>query len=324
MYISVYQRIRFLFSHFIPPEDQSALLHAIIGYMLRKADQWKDYTCIDAGNGEKLEQWKGIVLRRPDPQAIWPADTDSGSWQKADAVYHRSNKGGGRWEYRKDLPESWTVNYKSLTFKVSPTGFKHTGLFPEQAVNWDWMTDLIRFHAHEEIRVLNLFAYTGAATMACAAAGAAEVVHVDAAKGMVQWAKENRDLSNLDDRKIRFIVDDCLKFVEREKRRGRTYHGILMDPPSYGRGPNGEMWKFEKEITGLIRACLDILDKNALFFLINSYTTGFSSIVLEDLMKVMILPEHPDGVIETGEVAIPVRDRDLMLPCGIYGRWERR
>ena len=216
------------------------------------------------------------------------------------------------------------MDYGNLTFKVSPTGFKHTGLFPEQAVNWDWMSSLIRKHQDEELRILNLFAYTGGATMACAEAGAAEVVHVDASKGMVQWAKENRDLSHLEDRKIRFIVDDCLKFVEREARRGHTYHGILMDPPSYGRGPNGEMWKFEKEITGLIRACLKILDENALFFLINSYTTGFSSIVLEDLMKVMILPEHPEGTVETGEVALPVRDRDLLLPCGIYGRWQRK
>ena len=291
--------------------------------MLRKADQWSDYSCIDAGSGEKLEQWQGIVLRRPDPQAIWPAEQNKGMWKKADAVYHRSNKGGGSWEYRQKLPESWTVNYKELTFKVSPTGFKHTGLFPEQAVNWDWMSGLIRKYPDEEFRILNLFAYTGGATMACAAAEAAEVVHVDASKGMVQWAKENRDLCGLQEKKIRFIVDDCLKFVEREKRRGRTYHGILMDPPSYGRGPDGEMWKFEKEITGLIRACMEILDDHALFFLINSYTTGFSSVVLENMMKTIILPEHPDGKIETGEVALPVESRDLLLPCGIFGRWER-
>lgn len=291
--------------------------------MILKADQWKDYSCLDAGNGEKLEQWKGIVLRRPDPQAIWPM-YENKDWKKADAVYHRSNKGGGQWEYKKRLPESWTINYRNLTFKVSPTGFKHTGIFPEQAVNWDWMHDLIASHKDEEIRVLNLFGYTGCATMACSEAGASEVVHVDASKGMVQWAKENRDLSHLESNKIRFIVDDCLKFVEREKRRGHTYHGILMDPPSYGRGPNGEMWKFEKEITGLIKACLEILDENALFFLINSYTTGFSSIVLEDLMKTMILTEHPNGTISCGEVAIPLQNRDLLLPCGIYGRWERK
>ncbi len=291
--------------------------------MIYTADKWKDYRCIDAGDGEKLEIWKDTVLRRPDPQAIWPKSKTCRTWQKADAVYHRSNKGGGQWEYHKKLPEYWTIQYKDLTFRVSPTGFKHTGLFPEQAVNWDWMSNLIKDHKDEEIRVLNLFAYTGGATMACAKAGAAEVVHVDASKGMVQWAKENRDLCNLQDHKIRFIVDDCLKFVEREKRRGRTYHGILMDPPSYGRGPNGEMWKFEKEITGLIRACLDILDPHALFFLINSYTTGFSSIVLEDLLKTTVLEEHPDGKVETGEIAIPLMERDLLLPCGIYGRWER-
>ena len=291
--------------------------------MIYTADKWKDYRCIDAGDGEKLEIWKDTVLRRPDPQAIWSKSKTCRTWQKADAVYHRSNKGGGQWEYHKKLPEYWTIQYKDLTFRVSPTGFKHTGLFPEQAVNWDWMSNLIKDHKDEEIRVLNLFAYTGGATMACAKAGAAEVVHVDASKGMVQWAKENRDLCNLQDHKIRFIVDDCLKFVEREKRRGRTYHGILMDPPSYGRGPNGEMWKFEKEITGLIRACLDILDPHALFFLINSYTTGFSSIVLEDLLKTTVLEEHPDGKVETGEIAIPLMERDLLLPCGIYGRWER-
>ncbi|MCR5795461.1 MAG: class I SAM-dependent methyltransferase [Solobacterium sp.] len=291
--------------------------------MLKKADQWKDYTCIDAGGFEKLEQWNGIILRRPDPQAVWPADKGSAVWQNADAVYHRSRSGGGSWEFRKKLPESWNIRYGDLTFKVSPTGFKHTGLFPEQAVNWDWMADLIR-GADEEIRVLNLFAYTGGATMACAEAGAAEVVHVDASKGMVQWAKENRDLCGLQDHKIRFIVDDCIKFVEREKRRGRTYHGIVMDPPSYGRGPNGEMWKFEKEITSLIEACLSILDEHALFFLINSYTTGFSSVVLDNIMKTMILPEHPDGTVETGDIALPVESRDLLLPCGIYGRWERK
>lgn len=291
--------------------------------MIYTADKWKDYRCIDAGDGEKLEIWKDTILRRPDPQAIWPKSKTCKTWYQADAIYHRSNKGGGQWEYNKKLPEFWTINYRDLTFRVSPTGFKHTGLFPEQAVNWDWMSNLIKDHKDEEIRVLNLFAYTGGATMACAKAGAAEVVHVDASKGMVQWAKENRDLCGLQDHKIRFIVDDCLKFVEREKRRGRTYHGILMDPPSYGRGPNGEMWKFEKEITGLIRACLDILDPHALFFLINSYTTGFSSIVLEDLLKTTVLEEHPDGKVETGEIAIPLMERDLLLPCGIYGRWER-
>lgn len=291
--------------------------------MIYTASDWKDYQCLDAGDGEKLEIWKGITLRRPDPQAIWPKDKKS-DWNAVDAHYHRSKAGGGSWEYKKKLPESWTIDYKGLTFKVSPTGFKHTGIFPEQAVNWDWMTNLISAHKDEEIRVLNLFAYTGCATMACSKAGAAEVVHVDASKGMVQWAKENRDLSSLTENKIRFIVDDCLKFVEREKRRGHTYHGILMDPPSYGRGPNGEMWKFEKEITALIKATTEILDDNALFYLINSYTTGFSSTVLDNLLKTMVLPAHPNGKVETGEIAIPLQNRDLLLPCGIYGRWERK
>ncbi len=291
--------------------------------MILTADKWRDYTCLDAGGGEKLEQWNGVVLRRPDPQAIWPIDTTNKAWKQTDAVYHRSSKGGGEWEYRKKLPESWTVSYRNLTFKVSPTGFKHTGLFPEQAVNWDWMSDLIQSHADENLRILNLFAYTGGATMACSAAGASEVVHVDASKGMVAWAKENRDLSGLQDHTIRFIVDDCLKFAEREKRRGRTYHGILMDPPSYGRGPNGELWKFEKELPNLIRACLDIFDSNGLFFLINSYTTGFSSIVLEDLMKTMFEDYSDRGFVSAGEVALPIEHHNLLLPCGIYGRWQR-
>ena len=289
--------------------------------MLEIAKLWQDYKCLDAGGGEKLEQWGDIVLLRPDPQAIWPMASSSQARKKADAVYHRSSKGGGEWEFRKKLPEYWTVRYKNLTFKVSPTGFKHTGLFPEQAVNWDWMSGLISAHKEENLRILYLFAYTGAATMAASAAGAKEVVHVDAAKGMVTWAKENRDLSGLSDHTIRFIVDDCLKFVEREKRRGRTYHGILMDPPSYGRGPSGELWKFEKELTNLIQACLDIFDENGLFFLINSYTTGFSPIVLEDVMKTMM--NRDNGAITAGEVALPIVNRSLLLPCGIYGRWQR-
>ncbi|MBE6117724.1 MAG: SAM-dependent methyltransferase, partial [Erysipelotrichaceae bacterium] len=247
--------------------------------MRRLADQWKEYLCLDAGDGEKLEQWGPYVLRRPDPQAIWPKDSGYDLWNRPDAVYHRSRSGGGSWEFRKTLPEQWKIHYKGLTFKVAPTGFKHTGLFPEQAANWDWMSSLIRDHQDEELRILNLFAYTGGATMACSAAGAAEVVHVDAAKGMVAWAKENRDLCGLENRKIRFLVDDTEKFVQREKRRGRTYHGIIMDPPSYGRGPNGEVWKFEEQITPLLKACADILDDHALFFLINSYTTGIGATV---------------------------------------------
>ena len=228
-----------------------------------------------------------MILRRPDPIALWPIDPSDAAWEHPHAHYHRSNKGGGHWEYKERIPESWTIRYRNLRFKVSPTGFKHTGLFPEQAANWDFLMNQIE-QAHREIRVLNLFAYTGGATMACAAAGAKEVVHVDAAKGMVQWAKENMVLSHLEDRKIRFIVDDVLKFVEREKRRGRTYHGIIMDPPSYGRGPKGEIWKIEEQLYPLVSACMDILDEQPLFFLINSYTTGFPASVLQNILNTTV------------------------------------
>ena len=284
------------------------------------ASRWEDYECIDAGNGEKLERWKDIILRRPDPLALWPIAEESGLWLQPHARYHRSAKGGGHWEYLKQLPESWNVRYRQLCFKVSPTGFKHTGLFPEQAANWDFMMEKIA-GADREIRVLNLFAYTGGATMACAAAGAQEVVHVDAAKGMVQWAKENMVLSHLEDRRLRFIVDDVLKFVAREKRRGRTYHAIIMDPPSYGRGPKGEIWKIEEQLYPLVSACLDILDPHPLFFLINSYTTGFPASVLRNILSSTVLRRHPAGKVEAGEIGLPISASDMILPCGIYGRW---
>lgn len=284
------------------------------------ASHWEDYECIDAGNGEKLERWKDIILRRPDPLALWPIAEESGLWLQPHARYHRSAKGGGHWEYLKQLPESWNVRYRQLCFKVSPTGFKHTGLFPEQAANWDFMMEKIA-GADREIRVLNLFAYTGGATMACAAAGAQEVVHVDAAKGMVQWAKENMVLSHLEDRRIRFIVDDVLKFVAREKRRRRTYHAIIMDPPSYGRGPKGEIWKIEEQLYPLVSACLDILDPHPLFFLINSYTTGFPASVLRNILSSTVLRRHPAGKVEAGEIGLPISASDMILPCGIYGRW---
>ena len=284
------------------------------------ASRWEDYECIDAGNGEKLERWKDIILRRPDPLALWPIAEESGLWLQPHARYHRSAKGGGHWEYLKQLPESWNVRYRQLCFKVSHTGFKHTGLFPEQAANWDFMMEKIA-GADREIRVLNLFAYTGGATMACAAAGAQEVVHVDAAKGMVQWAKENMVLSHLEDRRIRFIVDDVLKFVAREKRRGRTYHAIIMDPPSYGRGPKGEIWKIEEQLYPLVSACLDILDPHPLFFLINSYTTGFPASVLRNILSSTVLRRHPAGKVEAGEIGLPISASDMILPCGIYGRW---
>ncbi|EDP11893.1 class I SAM-dependent methyltransferase [Amedibacillus dolichus] len=289
--------------------------------MNRVANHWKDYECIDAGNGEKLERWGNIILRRPDPAVIWPSETDA-DWQHAHAHYHRSKSGGGHWEYKKQFKDSWTITYKNLRFKVSPTGFKHTGLFPEQAANWDFMMDRIA-NEQREIRVLNLFAYSGGATMACAAAGAGEVVHVDASKGMVAWAKENMILSHLEDRKIRFIVDDVLKFVAREKRRGRTYHAIIMDPPSYGRGPNGEVWKIEEQLYPLIQACMEILDDDPLFFLVNSYTTGFPPTALENLLHATIGKKYVNGVIDAGEIGLPITKSKTVLPCGIYGRWVK-
>ena len=286
--------------------------------MLRVSTDWEDYECIDAGDGEKLERWGNVILRRPDPQAMWLVSHND-LWNNADAHYHRSSTGGGHWEYKKSLPESWTIQYKGLTFKVSPTNFKHTGLFPEQATNWDFMINKIRA-SKRTIRVLNLFAYTGGATMACSLAGA-EVTHIDAAKGMNEWAKENMHLCGLENNKIRFIVDDCLKFVEREARRGNKYDAIVMDPPSYGRGPNGEMWKFEHNLDQLIKACMEILSEKPLFFLINSYTTGISSTVLYNILKTSLEPIY-GGVLEAGEIGLPITRNNLVLPCGIYGRWE--
>lgn len=289
---------------------------------MRLSNNWQCYKIIDAGNGEKLESWNGIILRRPDPQAIWPTQ-NTNLWKNPDGFYHRSSKGGGEWEFHKKLPDYWTVAYKDLVFKVSPTNFKHTGLFPEQATNWDYMMDKIS-SSNRPIKVLNLFAYTGGATMACSKAGAVEVVHVDASKGMTEWAKENMHLSQLDDHKIRFIVDDCLKFVEREARRGNKYDAIIMDPPSYGRGPNGEIWKFEHNIFNLIQKCMNILSDEPLFFLINSYTTGISAIVLENILKTTMLKKYPLGRVEAGEVGLPIETDQMVLPCGIYGRWESK
>lgn len=283
------------------------------------ASNWEDYECIDAGNGEKLERWLDVVLRRPDPSVLWPCD-QYGLWNKPHAHYHRSKKGGGEWEFKIKCKDSWVISYKDLRFKVAPTGFKHTGLFPEQAANWDFMMDKIK-NADREIRVLNLFAYSGGATMACASAGASEVVHVDASKGMVTWAKENMVLSHLENKKIRFIVDDVMKFVAREKRRGHTYHAIIMDPPSYGRGPNGETWKIEEQLNELIATCMEILDDDPLFFLVNSYTTGFPSTSLYNMLTQTLLKKYPNGYIEAGEIGLPITKTGLMLPCGIYGRW---
>ena len=290
--------------------------------MLKVSDKWTDYECLDAGNSEKLERWGNVILRRPEPQAMWEIDFDD-AWKNIDGFYHRSNKGGGYWEFKNKLPEFWTVKYKELTFKVSPTNFKHTGLFPEQATNWDFMMDKIEKAVSKgrKVKVLNLFAYTGAASMACSKAGA-DVVQVDASKGMTMWAKENRDLCGLTNHNIRFIVDDCLKFVEREYRRGHKYDGIVMDPPSYGRGPNKEVWKFEKNMAVLLDACLKILSDEPLFLLINAYTTGISNIVLANMLKTMMLPLYPNGKISSGEVGLPIVKNDMILPCGIYGRWE--
>ena len=276
---------------------------------------FKDYECIDAGNGEKIERFGKIILRRPDPQAMWNSNLDE--YKNLDGFYHRSDKGGGYWEYFTKFPPYFSINYKDLTFKVGPTNFKHMGIFPEQSVNWDYMMDKIK-KSGRKIKVLNLFAYTGCATMACSKAGA-DVVHVDASKGMIEWAKENMKLSHLENNSIRFICDDCLKFVQREARRGNKYDAIIMDPPSYGRGPNGEVWKFEDSLYVLIDACNKILSDKPLFFLINSYTTGVSSTVLANILKTTI---NLEGKISCGEVGIPITKRNLVLPCGIYGRWE--
>lgn len=284
------------------------------------ADQWQDYECIDTGNGEKLERWGDIILRRPEPQAIWPIQHEDALWHEPHAHYHRSKNGGGSWEYKQPFDERWTIRYRDLRFQVSPTGFKHTGLFPEQAANWDFMMKQIQ-QAKREIRVLNLFAYTGGASMACAKAGASEVVHVDASKGMVNWAKENMALSHLQDCRIRFIVDDVFKFVAREKRRGRTYHAIIMDPPSYGRGPNKEVWKIEEQLYSFLMACLDILDDDPLFFLVNSYTTALSATLLQHLLKLTVWRRHPEGILQAGENRLPITRSASVLPCGIYARW---
>lgn len=281
------------------------------------ASDWNDYQILDMANGEKLEKWNNITLVRPDPQIIWKQKTYPEKWKKADAKYSRSNTGGGAWNYNKKLPSAWQVKYKDLVFNIKPMGFKHTGLFPEQAVNWDWMINKIK-STNKEIRVLNLFAYTGGATVACLSAGAS-VCHVDSSKGMVSWAKENVTSSGLQDRKVRYIVDDVVKFVNREIRRGNKYDAIIMDPPSYGRGTNGEVWKFEDNIYDLVKLCSKVLTDKPLFFLINSYTTGISSMVLENILKLNI---HAKGKFSNGEIGIPMQNSNLVLPCGIYGRWE--
>ena len=284
------------------------------------ASNWNDYAILDTGYGEKIEQWGDYILRRPDPQVIWPWQKDEKVRNNVHAIYHRSIRGGGEWEKLRKLPDSWTIGYKNLKFKVEPTGFKHTGLFPEQAVNWDWMIDKIG-KANREIRVLNLFAYTGGATLACALAGAS-VCHVDASKGIVSWCKKNAALSGLSEKPIRYIVDDCMTFIEREVRRGKTYEAIIMDPPSYGRGPKGELWKIEDELYKLLDSCVPLLSENPLFVLVNSYTTGFSPYVPANIME-MTIQRKVRGKVSAGEVGLPVKDSSIVLPCGIYTRWER-
>ena len=283
------------------------------------ADQWKDYEVIDTSLGEKLERWGNYLLVRPDPQVIWDTPKKEKGWKKMNGHYHRSNKGGGEWEFF-DLPKEWSIHYRNLTFHLKPFSFKHTGLFPEQAVNWDWCSEQIK-KANRPIKVLNLFAYTGGATISAAAAGA-HVTHVDASKGMVNWAKENAAASGLSDAPIRWLVDDCVKFVEREIRRGNHYDAIIMDPPSYGRGPKGEIWKIEESIYPFIKLTAQILSKDAIFFLINSYTTGLQPAVLSYMINSAIVSEFC-GKVEADEIGLPVTASGLVLPCGASGRWSK-
>ncbi len=282
------------------------------------ADNWKDYEVLDTSKGEKLERWGDYLLIRPDPQVIWDTPKKNRGWKKCNGHYHRSSKGGGDWEFF-DLPKQWQIHYGELTFNLKPFSFKHTGLFPEQAANWDWFGDLIR-RANRSVKVLNLFAYTGGATLAAAAAGA-HVTHVDASKGMVTWAKENAASSGLSDAPIRWIVDDCVKFVQREIRRGNHYDAIIMDPPSYGRGPKGEIWKIEESIHGLIQLCTELLSEDPLFFLVNSYTTGLQPAVLTYMIATEL--KKFKGFVRSEEIGLPVTDAGLVLPCGASGRWSR-
>ena len=286
---------------------------------MRAAENWKDYKIIDTSDGEKLESWGGRVLVRPDPQIIWKTPHRSELWEKADAVYHRSAKGGGEWEYRRRLPESWEISYNELRFIIRPTGFKHTGLFPEQAVNWELMSGMIR-SAGRPIKVLNLFAYTGGATLACAAAGA-QVSHVDASKSMVQWARDNAEASGLSDKPIRWLVDDCEKFVKREIRRGNFYDAVVMDPPSYGRGPGGEVWKLEDSVYDLVKTCAGVLSEKPLFFLLNSYTTGLSPSVMAYILSEVIMPKF-GGSVSADEIGLPVEKSGMPLPCGSTAVWK--
>lgn len=282
------------------------------------ADHWKDYEVLDTSRGEKLERWGKYLLIRPDPQVIWDTPRNLPGWKHCNGHYHRSSRGGGDWEFF-DLPQQWTIHYRDLTFNLKPFSFKHTGLFPEQAANWDWFGDLIR-QANRPVKVLNLFAYTGGATLAAAAAGAS-VTHVDASKGMVTWAKENAASSRLSDAPVRWIVDDCVKFVQREIRRGNHYDAVIMDPPSYGRGPKGEIWKIEESIHGLIQLCAQLLSEDPLFFLVNSYTTGLQPAVLTYLISTEL--KNLGGYVRSEEIGLPVSANGLVMPCGASGRWAK-
>ena len=286
---------------------------------MRPANQWKDYELIDATGGNRLERWGSTLLVRPDPQVVWKNEPVSDLWNKADAVYHRSVKGGGEWEYRRRLPQKWQIGWNDLNLVVSPTGFKHTGVFPEQAVNWAWYQEKIKA-AGRPIRVLNLFGYTGGATLACAAAGA-QVCHVDASKGIVAWARENAAASSMADRPIRWIVDDCAKFVAREIRRGSVYDGLIMDPPSYGRGPGGEIWKLEDNIYDLISLCAGVLSEKPLFVAVNSYTTGLSPAVMEYILQTTLTPKF-GGHTTCDEIGLPVSATGGVVPCGATAIWE--
>ena len=290
-----------------------------------RAANWKDYELIDTGSGERLERWGDILLIRPDPQIIWKSEKKDPRWRSAHARYKRSSTGGGKWEVYKKLPDVWKITRGDLTFRLKPMGFKHTGVFPEQAVNWDYTAARIRAakekNPEREIKILNLFGYTGAATLACMEAGAT-VTHVDASKGMVNWAKENAQLSGLREKPIRWLVDDCVKFVEREIRRGNHYDAIIMDPPSYGRGPKGEIWKIEDAIYPLVQLCGQLLSDDPLFFLINSYTTGLQPAVLTYMLETQVAAKF-GGKVVSDEIGLPVSSNGLVLPCGASGRWEK-
>ncbi|MEE3333118.1 MAG: class I SAM-dependent methyltransferase [Ruminococcus sp.] len=287
---------------------------------MRASDSWKDYELIDCSDGERLERWGNIILIRPDPQIVWSSKRTNPLWKNAHARYHRSNKGGGHWEMYKKVPESWAIHFKNLVFNIKPMGFKHTGVFPEQAVNWDWVQNRIK-EENRPLNILNLFGYTGCATLAAMDAGA-KVCHVDASKGMVNWAKENARSSKIADKPVRWLVDDCVKFVNREIRRGNKYDGIIMDPPSYGRGPSGEVWKIEEQIYSFIELCMKVLSDKPSFLILNSYTTGLSPAVMEYLLRVELVPKF-GGKVSADEIGLKVSETGMCLPCGSTVIWEK-